>query len=247
MRCARPRWLGIDSGLFLDLRADPGADRVLLVQPPHRGRRLRREPAPRRAIGAMIGDAFSSRWCRVRRGLRFSFMSAPKWRSARRWRCSSIRTTCGAVRRSLGRYLAWRWAAMGCPGISLQEAGKRSTGAGRWSAARSARRCWRGSTLHGCWRSFTAAACAMCLYVVAVGGVSAGFVALANRAVQLDHVPGDLHADAGTFDRQRGRQHRACCAPRSSAARSCRHWWGWYPARSATSPRWQCLRPATWC
>ena len=37
--------------------------------------------------------------------------------------------------------------------------------------------------------TFTAIACAMCLYVAAVGGVSAGFVALVHRLVQLDMFP----------------------------------------------------------
>ena len=65
-------------------------------------------------------------------------------------------------------------------GVSAEEAGKAV--ALYWGGAmvgrRSDRRCWPGCARRSCSRSSPPLACLMCLYVFAVGGVAAGFVAL---------------------------------------------------------------------
>ena len=47
---------------------------------------------------------------------------------------------------------------------------------------------------------FTVVAAVLCLMVSQRGGEVAAYAALARRAVQFDHVPGDLHAHAGAVD-----------------------------------------------
>jgi FHS family L-fucose permease-like MFS transporter len=140
------------------------------------------EPAPSRGIGAMIADAVSSRWALLGGAAIFLYVGAEVaigtqmalfLNSDAIWGASD---TVFAV-----PLLGWAMAGDGVPGVSLQEAGKAV--AFYWGGAMVGRAV--GSALLARFNAarllalFTAVACAMCLYAVIVGGVSAGFVALA--------------------------------------------------------------------
>lgn len=114
---------------------------------------------PSRGIGAMISDAFSSRWCLLGGAAIFLYVGAEV---------------------AIGTQMALFLNDDGVWGISLQEAGKYVSF--YWGGAMVGRAI--GSLLLARYDAarllalFTAIACAMCLYVTMVGGVSAGYVAL---------------------------------------------------------------------
>lgn len=118
------------------------------------------EPAPAKGIGAMIADAVSSRWCLLGGAAIFLYVGAEV---------------------AIGTQMALFLNDDGVWGITLQDAGKFVSF--YWGGAMVGRAI--GSLLLARFDAarllaiFTAIACAMCLYVVAVGGVSAGYVALA--------------------------------------------------------------------
>ncbi|MFC3099210.1 MFS transporter [Alteraurantiacibacter palmitatis] len=117
------------------------------------------EPAPAKGIGAMIADAVSSRWCLLGGAAIFLYVGAEV---------------------AIGTQMALFLNDDGVWGISLQDAGKFVSF--YWGGAMVGRAI--GSLLLARFDAarllaiFTAIACLMCLYVVAVGGVSAGYVAL---------------------------------------------------------------------
>ena len=117
------------------------------------------EPAPAKGIGAMIADAVSSRWCLLGGAAIFLYVGAEV---------------------AIGTQMALFLNDDGVWGITLQDAGKFVSF--YWGGAMVGRAI--GSLLLARFDAarllaiFTAIACAMCLYVVAVGGVSAGYVAL---------------------------------------------------------------------
>ncbi len=117
------------------------------------------EPAPAMGIGAMIGDAFSSRWCLLGGAAIFLYVGAEV---------------------AIGTQMALFLNDDGVWGVSLQDAGKFVSF--YWGGAMVGRAI--GSLLLAKYDAarllaiFTAVAAAMCLYVVAVGGVSGGYVAL---------------------------------------------------------------------
>ena len=69
---------------------------------------------------------------------------------------------------------------------------------------------------------FALGAAALCLAVTQLHGATAAYLRAVDRPVQLDHVPGDLHARRWSVRPRRRPPPRACCAWPSSAARSCR-------------------------
>lgn len=117
------------------------------------------EPAPAMGIGAMIGDAFSSRWCLLGGAAIFLYVGAEV---------------------AIGTQMALFLNDDGVWGVSLQDAGKFVSF--YWGGAMVGRAI--GSLLLAKYDAarllaiFTAVAAAMCLYVVAVGGISGGYVAL---------------------------------------------------------------------
>ncbi len=138
-------------------------------------------PAQRRSIGAMIADAFGSKWALAGGFALFLYVGAEV----------SIGTQMALFLNSdaiWGRsdaafsvpLLGFTMGSDGVAGVSLQEAGKAV--AFYWGGAMVGRAI--GSLLLARFNAarllalFTAIACAMSLYVVTVGGVSAGFVAL---------------------------------------------------------------------
>ncbi|MBT2135757.1 MFS transporter [Croceibacterium sp. LX-88] len=137
-------------------------------------------PAPR-GIGAMISDAVSSRWALLGGAAIFLYVGAEV----------SIGTQMALFLNSDGIWgnsdapfgvplLGHAMGSDGVPGVSLQEAGKAV--AFYWGGAMVGRAV--GSVLlarFSAWRLlalFTAIATGMCTYVFAMGGVTAGFVAL---------------------------------------------------------------------
>lgn len=140
------------------------------------------EPAPRKGMGALMAEAFGSRWAlfggaaiflyvgaEVAIGTQMAlFLNAPDV-----WGGSDAAFAVPLLGQAMG--------SDGVPGVSLQEAGKAV--AFYWGGAMVGRAV--GSALLARFEAprllalFTAIACAMCLYVFVIGGVSAGFVALA--------------------------------------------------------------------
>lgn len=135
-----------------------------------------------KGIGALIGEAVSSRWALLGAAAIFLYVGAEVaigsqmalfLNSDAVWGQSNAVFGVPLMREAIG--------SDGVPGVSLQEAGMAV--AFYWGGAMIGRAV--GSVLLAFFDAarllaiFTAVACAMCLYVVAVGGVSAGFVALA--------------------------------------------------------------------
>ena len=140
------------------------------------------EPAPAKGIFAMIADAFSSRWALLGGAAIFVYVGAEV----------SIGTQMAFFLNSDGVWgqsdaafhvplVGWLMGSDGVPGVSLQEAARAV--ALYWGGAMVGRGI--GSLLLPRFSAakllgiFTATAAVMCLYVFAIGGVSAGFVALA--------------------------------------------------------------------
>jgi FHS family L-fucose permease-like MFS transporter len=139
------------------------------------------QPAPGKGFVALIADAFSSRWALfgglgiflyVGAEVSIGSQMALFLNSDAIWAHSDIPFTVPLLSHAMG--------SDGVPGVSLQEAGKAV--AFYWGGAMVGRAV--GSALLAKFEAprllafFTAVACAMCLYVFAFGGVSAGFVAL---------------------------------------------------------------------
>ncbi len=140
------------------------------------------EPAPAAGIGAMISDAFSSRWALLGGAAIFLYVGAEV---AIGTQLALFLNTPDVWANSDAPFdvplLGWAMVSDGVPGVSLQEAARAV--AFYWGGAMVGRaigtvllaRINAASLL----ATFTAAAMLMCLYVFTVGGVSAGFVALA--------------------------------------------------------------------
>ena len=155
---------------------------------------------------------------------RSSSMSAPKSRSARKWPPSSIDNAIwGRSDAPFARAAARRtpWAATASTASRSRKPARRSRF--YWGGAMVGRAV--GSALLARFAApkllatFTAIACAMCLYVVDRRRRHRRLRRAVHRPVQLDHVPGDLHAHAGAVDPRARKRPRASCAPQSSAAR----------------------------
>jgi FHS family L-fucose permease-like MFS transporter len=138
-------------------------------------------PAPGKGIGGLIGDALASKWALFGSLAIFLYVGAEVaigsqmalfLNSNAVWGQSDTPFTVALLGHAMGND--------GIPGVSLQEAGKAV--AFYWGGAMVGRAI--GSALLAKFEAprmlafFTAVACALCLYVFAFGGVSAGFVAL---------------------------------------------------------------------
>jgi len=133
-------------------------------------------------IGALIGEAVSSRWALFGGAAIFLYVGAEVAIGSQMALFLNSDAVWGQSDAAFGvPLLGQAMGSDGAPGVSLQEAGKAV--AFYWGGAMVGRAV--GSALLARFDAarllalFTAAACAMCLYAVAVGGVSAGFVALA--------------------------------------------------------------------
>ena len=140
------------------------------------------DTASGKGLFALIGEALASRWTMFGGAAIFLYVGAEVaigsqmalfLNSDAVWGGSDVPFAVPLLGHAMG--------SDGVPGVSLQEAGKAV--AFYWGGAMVGRAI--GSALlarfnaAGLLALFTAIACEMCLYVVAVGGVSAGFVALA--------------------------------------------------------------------
>ena len=138
-------------------------------------------PPPAQGIGAMISEAVSSRWTLLGGGAIFLYVGAEVaigtqmalfLNSPAVWANSDAAFSVP--------FLGWVMNSDGVPGVSLEEAGRAV--AFYWGGAMVGRAV--GSLLLTRFRAamllalFATIACAMCLYVLVVGGVSGGFVAL---------------------------------------------------------------------
>jgi FHS family L-fucose permease-like MFS transporter len=141
-------------------------------------------PAPpaSRGLGALIGEAVASRWALFGGAAIFVYVGAEVAIGSQMALFLNSDAVWGRSDAPFGvPLLGHAMGSDGVPGVSLQEAGKAV--AFYWGGAMVGRAV--GSALLARFSAahllalFTAMACAMCLYVVAVGGVSAGFVALA--------------------------------------------------------------------
>jgi len=135
-----------------------------------------------KGIGALIGDAVASRWALFGGAAIFLYVGAEVAIGSQMALFLNSDAVWGGSDAPFGvPLLGQAMGSDGVPGVSLQEAGKAV--AFYWGGAMVGRAV--GSALLARFSAarllalFTAMACAMCLYVVAVGGVSAGFVALA--------------------------------------------------------------------
>ena len=140
-------------------------------------------PAPigeRAGMGELIREAFSSRWALLGGLAIFLYVGAEVAIGTQMALFLNSDAIWGQSDAPFGTF-GWIMGNDGVPGVSLQEAGKAV--AFYWGGAMVGRAV--GSVLLARFDAarllalFTAVACAMCLYVFAVGGVSAGFVALA--------------------------------------------------------------------
>ena len=140
------------------------------------------EPAPAKGIAAMIADAFSSRWAMLGGAAIFLYVGAEVaigTQMAFFLNSDSVWGQSDAAFRV--PLVGWLMGSDGVPGVSLQEAARAV--ALYWGGAMVGRGI--GSLLlphvsaAKLLAIFTATAAAMCLYVFTIGGVSAGFVALA--------------------------------------------------------------------
>ena len=142
-------------------------------------------PPPRvlgKGMGALIGEALTSRWALIGGAAIFLYVGAEVAIGTQMALLLNSDAVWGGSDAAFGvPLLGQAMGSDGVPGVSLQEAGKAV--AFYWGGAMVGRAA--GSVLLARFSAarllalFTAAASAMCLYVVAVGGVSAGFVALA--------------------------------------------------------------------
>jgi FHS family L-fucose permease-like MFS transporter len=142
-------------------------------------------PAPATAgkgIGGLIGEALSSRWALFGGAAIFLYVGAEVAIGTQMALFLNSDAVWGGSDAPFGvPLLGHAMGSDGVLGVSLQEAGKAV--AFYWGGAMVGRAV--GSALLAQFSAarllalFTAIACAMCLYVVAAGGVSAGFVALA--------------------------------------------------------------------
>jgi MFS transporter, FHS family, L-fucose permease len=138
-------------------------------------------PAGKR-MGALIVESISSRWALLGGAAIFLYVGAEVAIGSQMALFLNSDAVWGQSNAAFGvPLLGQAMGSDGVPGVSLQEAGKAV--AFYWGGAMVGRAI--GSALLARFDAarllalFTAAACAMCLYVVAIGGVSAGFVALA--------------------------------------------------------------------
>ena len=139
-------------------------------------------PTAGKGMGALIGEAVSSRWALFGGAAIFLYVGAEVAIGSQMALFLNSDAVWGGSDAAFGvPLLGQAMGSDGVPGVSLQEAGKAV--AFYWGGAMVGRAV--GSALLARFDAarllalFTAIACAMCLYVVAVGGVSAGFVALA--------------------------------------------------------------------
>jgi FHS family L-fucose permease-like MFS transporter len=135
-----------------------------------------------KGMGALIGEAVASRWALLGGAAIFLYVGAEVAIGSQMALFLNSDAVWGGSDAPFGvPLLGPAMGSDGVPGVSLQEAGKAV--AFYWGGAMVGRAV--GSVLLARFSAarllalFTATACAMCLYVVAVGGVSAGFVALA--------------------------------------------------------------------
>jgi MFS transporter, FHS family, L-fucose permease len=151
-------------------------------------RRVVTEAAPpssmeaRGSVGSLIADAFSSRWALFGGLAIFLYVGAEVAIGTQMALFLNSDSVWGQSDAAFGvPLLGYAMGSDGVPGVSLQEAAKAV--AFYWLGAMIGRAI--GSALLAAVRAwlllvvFTAIAAAMCLYVVTVGGVTAGFVALA--------------------------------------------------------------------
>ena len=134
-----------------------------------------------RGIGALVGEAFASRWAVIGGLAIFLYVGAEVAIGTQMALFLNSDAIWGQSDAAFGvPLLGAAMGSDGVPGVSLQEAGKAV--AFYWGGAMVGRAI--GSALLGVVRAslllaaFTATAALLCLYVVAVGGVDAGFVAL---------------------------------------------------------------------
>ena len=139
------------------------------------------EPAPRRGIGAMISDAFASRWALFGGAAIFLYVGAEVAIGTQMALFLNSPDVWGNSDAAFGvPLLGPAMGSDGVAGVSLQEAGKAV--AFYWGGAMVGRAV--GSALLARFNAarllaiFTGIASLMCLYVFLVGGVSSGFVAL---------------------------------------------------------------------
>ena len=137
--------------------------------------------AGRRGIGSLVADAFSSRWAMFGGLAIFLYVGAEVAIGTQMALFLNSDAIWGHSDAAFGvPVLGYAMGSDGIPGVSLQETGKAV--AFYWGGAMVGR--FLGSGLLTVVRAdrllalFTAIAAAMCLYVFAVGGVTAGFVAL---------------------------------------------------------------------
>jgi FHS family L-fucose permease-like MFS transporter len=135
-----------------------------------------------KGMGSLIAEAFSSRWAMLGGAAIFLYVGAEVAIGTQMALFLNSDAVWGGSDAPFGvPLLGPAMGSDGVPGVSLQEAGKAV--AFYWGGAMVGRAV--GSVLLARFSAarllalFTAIACAMCLYVVAIGGVSAGFVALA--------------------------------------------------------------------
>ncbi|HEY0595297.1 MFS transporter [Sphingopyxis sp.] len=139
-------------------------------------------PAPigaRAGMGELIGEAFSSRWALLGGLAIFLYVGAEVAIGTQMALFLNSDSVWGQSDAAFGLF-GWIMGSDGVPGVSLQEAGKAV--ALYWGGAMVGRAI--GSVLLARFSAskmlaaFTAIAASLCLYVVIVGGVTAGFVAL---------------------------------------------------------------------
>lgn len=142
-------------------------------------------PAPsaeaRGSLASLVADAFSSRWALFGGLAIFLYVGAEVAIGTQMALFLNHDSVWGASDAPFGvPLLGYAMGSDGVPGVSLQEAGKAV--AFYWGGAMVGRAI--GSALLGFVRAwillalFTALSAAMCLYVVGVGGIDSGFVAL---------------------------------------------------------------------
>ena len=141
-------------------------------------------PPPRvlgKGMGALIGEALTSRWALIGGAAIFLYVGAEVAIGTQMALLLNSDAVWGGSDAAFGvPLLGQAMGSDGVPGVSLQEAGKAV--AFYWGGAMVGRAV--GSLLLALFDAakllalFTAIACALCLYVFAVGGVSAGYVAL---------------------------------------------------------------------
>ncbi|MCB2066563.1 MAG: MFS transporter [Erythrobacter sp.] len=139
------------------------------------------DPAPAKGLGALIADAFSSRWALLGGMAIFIYVGAEVAIGTQMALFLNSDATWGQSDAPFGvPLLGWVMGSDGVPGTSLQEAARAVSF--YWGGAMVGRAI--GTLLLARFPAgrlmaiFAATAMLLCLYVFAVGGVSAGFVAL---------------------------------------------------------------------